>query len=91
MAPSDRVHVTDVNRTTPLPGADFGGYISRMRDFLIVLLGLDMIAVVAVLLTGAVGMTTNADPRRQNRLMRWRVGLQAVAVVLVVVLILYGR
>lgn len=50
-----------------------------------------MIAVVAVLLTGAVGMTTGADPRRQNRLMRWRVGLQAVAVVLVVVLLLYGR
>lgn len=50
-----------------------------------------MIAVVAVLLTGAVGMTTGADPRRQNRLMRWRVGLQAVAVALVVVLILYGR
>ncbi|HQT86010.1 MULTISPECIES: twin transmembrane helix small protein [Acidiphilium] len=62
-----------------------------MRDFLIILLGLDMIAVVAVLLTGAVGMTTGADPRRQNRLMRWRVGLQAVAVALVVVLILYGR
>ena len=50
-----------------------------------------MIAVVAVLLTGALGMTTGADPRRQNRLMRWRVGLQAVAIGLVVVLLLSGR
>ena len=49
-----------------------------------------MIAVVAVLLTGAVGMTQNADPRRQNRLMRLRVALQAVAVGLVVILLLAG-
>ena len=61
-----------------------------MRDVLIILPGLDMIAVVAVLLTGAVGMTQNADPRRQNRLMRLRVALQAVAVGLVVVLLLAG-
>lgn len=65
-------------------------YMGQMRDFLIILLGLDMIAVVAVLLTGALGMTTGADPRRQNRLMRWRVGLQAVAVALVVILLLSG-
>lgn len=58
-----------------------------MRDILIILLGIDMVAVVAVLLTGAVGMTTGADPRRQNRLMRWRVGLQAIAVALVVILL----
>lgn len=62
-----------------------------MRDFLIVLLALDMIAVVAVLLTGALGMTTGADPRRQNRLMRWRVGLQAVAIGLVIILLLSSR
>lgn len=61
-----------------------------MRDVLIILLGLDMIAVVAVLLTGAVGMAQNADPRRQNRLMRLRVALQAVAVGLVAILLLAG-
>ncbi|MFT2094588.1 MULTISPECIES: twin transmembrane helix small protein [Acidiphilium] len=58
-----------------------------MRDILLILLGVDMVAVVAVLLAGAVGMTQGADPRRQNRLMRWRVGLQAVAVALVVILL----
>ncbi len=50
-----------------------------------------MIAVVAVLLFGAVGMTTGADPRRQNKLMRLRVALQAVAIALVVILLLIGR
>jgi hypothetical protein len=60
-----------------------------MHIFLLVLLGADMIAVIAVLLTGAVGMTSaNANPRRQNMLMRWRVGLQAVAIILVVILLL---
>lgn len=50
-----------------------------------------MIAVVAVLLMGAIGMTNGADPRRQNRLMRLRVALQAVAIGLVVILLLIGR
>ncbi|WP_235702808.1 twin transmembrane helix small protein [Acidiphilium iwatense] len=75
----------------PLPEPVRCLYMRGMRDFLIILLGLDMIAVVAVLLTGALGMTTGADPRRQNRLMRWRVGLQAVAIALVVILLLSSR
>ncbi|OYV70076.1 MAG: hypothetical protein B7Z67_06495 [Acidiphilium sp. 21-60-14] len=62
-----------------------------MHVFLLVLLGIDMIAVIAVLLFGAVGMTTGADPRRQNKLMRLRVALQAVAIALVVILLLVGR
>ena len=62
-----------------------------MRDVLLVLLGIDMTAVVAVLFTGAVGMTTGADPRRQNRLMRLRVSLQAIAIALVVLLLMMGH
>ena len=50
-----------------------------------------MTAVVAVLLTGAVGMTTGADPRRQNKLMRLRVSLQAIAIALVVLLLMMGH
>lgn len=75
----------------PLPARARLSYMVFMRDVLLVLLGIDMIAVVAVLLTGAVGMGTGADPRRQNMLMRWRVGLQAVAIALVVVLLLSSR
>ncbi|HET9147553.1 MAG TPA: twin transmembrane helix small protein [Acetobacteraceae bacterium] len=63
-----------------------------MHVFLLILLGVDLIAVVAVLLTGAIGMAAESpNPRRQNILMRWRVGLQAIAIILVVALLLWGR
>jgi hypothetical protein len=63
-----------------------------MKTFLMILLGIDMVAVVAVMLVGAVGMANlSRDPHVSNRLMRWRVGLQGVAVGLVVLLMLTGR
>jgi hypothetical protein len=63
-----------------------------MHVFLLILLGADLIAVVAVLLLGAIGMTAEREnPRRQNILMRWRVGLQALAIALVVLLLLLGH
>jgi len=59
--------------------------------FLLGLLALDMLAVVAVMLAGALGMANpERDPRRSNLLMRWRVILQGVAVALVVALMLAG-
>nr|WP_249675403.1 twin transmembrane helix small protein [Acidocella sp. C78] len=79
-----------MSTVTPYQHRDSPIIMIVMRDILLILLGIDMIAVVAVLLAGAVGMTRGADPRRQNRLMRWRVGLQAVAVALVVILIVTG-
>ena len=75
----------------PLSDTAKTAYSNQMRDVLLVLLGIDMTAVVAVLLTGAVGMTTGADPRRQNRLMRLRVSLQAIAIGLVVLLLMMGH
>ncbi len=66
-------------------------YIGSMKTILMVLLALDMLAVVGVLLAGMFGMTAKTpDPRKSNRLMRWRVTLQAVAVGLVVALLLVG-
>jgi succinate dehydrogenase hydrophobic anchor subunit len=63
-----------------------------MKLFLMILLGIDMIAVVAVMLVGAVGMANvSRDPRTSNKLMRARVALQGVAVGLVVLLLLTGR
>ena len=60
-----------------------------MKTVLIVLLCIDMVAVVAVMLVGAVGMANlSRDPRTSNKLMRARVALQAVAVGLVVLLML---
>jgi hypothetical protein len=57
-----------------------------------VLLFADMAAVVVVMLIGAVGMANvSRDPRTSNKLMRWRVILQGVAIALVVALMAMGR
>ena len=59
-----------------------------MTTFLAVLLGLAMAGVLGVLGFGMVGMVRGGgDPRRSNRLMQWRVILQAVALVLAIALI----
>jgi hypothetical protein len=63
-----------------------------MKIFLMVLLGIDMVAVVVVMLIGAVGMANlSRNPQTSNRLMRARVGLQGIAVGLVVLLMLTSR
>ncbi len=63
-----------------------------MQMILLILLGIDMIAVVAVMLVGALGMANRErDPRTSNRLMRARVALQGVAIGLVVLLLLTSR
>jgi hypothetical protein len=63
-----------------------------MKVFLMVLLGIDMVAVVVVMLIGAVGMANlSRDPHTSNKLMRARVALQGVAIALVVLLMLTGR
>lgn len=63
-----------------------------MKLFLTILLGIDLVAVVVVLLVGAVGLAdANRDPRTSNKLMRARVALQGVAVGLVVLLMLTSR
>jgi hypothetical protein len=60
---------------------------SGMKIFLMILLGIDMVAVVAVMLVGAVGMANlSRDPKTSNKLMRARVVLQAVAIGIVVIL-----
>jgi hypothetical protein len=58
-----------------------------MKIFLMILLGIDMIAVIAVMLVGAVGMANlSRDPRTSNKLMRARVVLQGIAIGIVVIL-----
>jgi hypothetical protein len=53
-----------------------------------VLLGLAMLGVVGVLAAGMIGLVRGGgDPVRSNRLMRWRVAMQAVALVLFVLLL----
>ena len=59
-----------------------------MITFLTVLVGLAMLGTLGVLLVGMVGLARGAgNPARSNRLMRWRVALQAVALLLFVLLL----
>lgn len=54
-------------------------------------LALVMIAVVAILGLGILNMARGGSPARSQRLMRWRVGLQALALLLVVAILWLGR
>ena len=63
-----------------------------MKLFLMVLVGLGMLSVLGVLVAGMIGMArSEPDPERSNRLMRWRVILQAVTIVLFLLLMAIGR
>ncbi|MGI4797809.1 MAG: twin transmembrane helix small protein [Janthinobacterium lividum] len=59
-----------------------------MKTLLIILIGLLMFATLGVLIAGLVGLARGGgDPRKSNRLMRYRVLFQAGAVVLFVILL----
>jgi len=63
-----------------------------MKTLLTILLVIAMAGVLGVLLTGVVGFVRQAnDPRRSNELMRWRVLLQAAALVIVALLLMLAR
>ena len=58
-----------------------------MTILLTILLALTMIAVVAVLFAGLLGVVRGGgDPRRSNALMRWRVILQGAALLIFMLL-----
>ncbi|HST74111.1 MAG TPA: twin transmembrane helix small protein [Acetobacteraceae bacterium] len=54
-----------------------------MKTFLVILLALLMLGTLGVLFAGLFGMVRGGgDPRKSNALMRWRVILQAAALLL---------
>lgn len=59
-----------------------------MTQLLGILLGITMLGVLGVLVAGMVGVAQGADGQRSNRLMRWRVMLQGVALLLFLLLML---
>ncbi len=59
-----------------------------MQQFLMVLLLVVMLGVLGVLGAGMVGVARGGDPARSNRLMRWRVMLQGVAIAIFALLML---
>ncbi len=50
-----------------------------------------MLGVLAVLGAGVAGLVKGGDPRRSNRLMQWRVALQALALLLLVIILTVFR
>lgn len=59
-----------------------------MKTLLIILIGLLMFATLGVLVAGLVGLVRGGgDPHKSNRLMRYRVLLQAGALLLFVILL----
>ena len=58
-----------------------------------VLIGAALLAVLAVLFTGIVSMLRGGEFNRKygNKLMRWRVALQALAVLLIIVFVFFVR
>ena len=62
-----------------------------MDDPLRYLLPLLLVAVVAVLLLGLWNMLRGGNPGRSQTLMRWRVGLQFVAIVVVMAVLYFSH
>ena len=64
-----------------------------MQDVLQILLGVTMVAVLAVLMTGVVGFIAGGEFNRKygNKLMRLRVATQAVAVFILLLLLLFKK
>jgi len=58
-----------------------------MKTFLTILVALLMFATLGVLFAGLIGLARGTpDPRRSNKLMQWRVVLQAGALVVLLIL-----
>ncbi len=64
---------------------------AKMRTLLSFFLILVMAGVLGVLLLGIVGVARGGDPRRSNQLMRWRVLLQAIALLVLAILLSLER
>jgi hypothetical protein len=63
-----------------------------MRTLLSILVFVAMLATLGVLIAGMVGLVRgNSDPRRSNRLMRYRIMLQALALALFALLMTLMR
>jgi hypothetical protein len=62
-----------------------------MTTFITILLVLALLATLTVLGFGVATMLRGGDPRRSNKLMQSRVIMQALALVLLAVLMLLGR
>ena len=56
-----------------------------MHGFFTFLIGIAMLATLGVLIAGLTGLVREGDARRSNKLMQWRVLLQGVTILLLVI------
>ena len=74
-------------RRSSRPAHAILAYVGDVKTFLTILIVLLMFATLGVLFAGLIGLARGSpDPRRSNRLMRWRVILQASALLLLMLL-----
>jgi Hypoxia induced protein conserved region len=60
-----------------------------MKTLLTILVGIAMLATLGTLLAGMFGLVrSDGNPRRSNKLMQWRVALQALALALFMLLMM---
>jgi hypothetical protein len=74
-----------------LAARGYRDHISRMTTFVTIFLVFAMIGTLVVLGMGVASMLRGGDPRRSNKLMQSRVIMQALALVLLAVLMLMAR
>jgi len=77
--------------SSALAGAAPTAHIAVMTTFVTILLVLAMIGTLTVLGFGVASMLRGGDPRRSNKLMQSRVVMQALALVLLAMLMLLAR
>jgi Hypoxia induced protein conserved region len=75
----------------PLARAGLRSHIPAMTVFLTILLVLAMLGALTVLGFGVASLLRGGDPRRSNKLMQSRVVMQALALVLLAMLMLLAR
>jgi hypothetical protein len=77
----------------PLARLAHAGYIRAMNPLFATLIGIALLAVLGVLFAGLFSMARGGEFNKKhgNKLMRWRVGLQGVALVLLALAFLVGK
>lgn len=77
----------------PLARLARASYIKAMNPLFVTLIGIALLAVLGVLFAGLFSMARGGEFNKKhgNKLMRWRVGLQGVALVLLALAFLVGK
>ena len=65
-------------------------YVGNMTPFVDTLVPIAITAVAIILALGMINMMRGGNPNRSQRLMRWRVGLQFVAIIMIMAAVYFS-